>query len=871
MPQVAWVQLLGSIGEILGWAAALSMLLLVCILLMRIVSDLASSAPAAAQRRGPDEAASSVSAEQPPSSSDAISAGEHGTTSVAQLSDEPVADASPKRPDERPELALRKAIDHVLRVRRDAKQQLERVSEQLRQEVQPRIAKFATWIKSSPIGRNHRVQDVLCELEQRIAEVRALLDRSIERLSRQDYTVAVVGFARVGKTTFLQSLTGLDSDVLPVGNRGVVTGVRVLIRSIRSDEEPTPTVEYHTEDSLLSGVVAPFCDALKIKRPKTLWDFLDTNYEDEEVVAHIHDYEGAGYLAQLRNIQKAVRRYKHKLGQGEQSISLSHASKYISKEADHRWAVVRSVTVDCPMPLLQDAPVTIVDTAGLGELAPPHREQLLEVLGKTANLVLMIRLPKETGDHWSQHDAHLLDMVQRKLEAVGADTPLVLIVNQTPGNRHLMESFVNDVRKHTEDQQILTLDYASPQAVQSRISEVIEAHVHHGGTGIDLSSLHRRLVDCAHKAGRCLDCLTAIARDTAPKQEQLRRKVDNLLGRLETSLRRLEEDLNPEATTPGKHSVDASVILRSPEAELDVAIPKKEELRAEFRRRGGPTAGSAVVGFALDRARAWLASRLEQVLCRELRWRGLKLREEVTTALRALPELRDALQNTHDEGRNDLEALARDLRANGAPTLAQALDHFIRRLLCGRDELHLRLRPLLEGLSYEYLCRTLPQPESRVAGSAQVSAPVAVAALVGPSETASGRAQQKLLESLGDRISGTLHGSTWTQADLIRKAVQSQMKLVLRVVADELTRLLNYDAPWWLFLSVKDLADRWLDPCTEPEWLDWVSHRYWILWPDKYLDLEALQQAVGTIRILLDSLASAIVSPAHDATNKDAA
>ena len=67
---------------------------------------------------------------------------------------------------------------------------------------------------------------------------------------------------RQGKSTFLQSLSGLTDDEIPACKGGACTAVRSKI--YHHDGETRATVTLHSEDSFLKEVIAPYYKDLNL-------------------------------------------------------------------------------------------------------------------------------------------------------------------------------------------------------------------------------------------------------------------------------------------------------------------------------------------------------------------------------------------------------------------------------------------------------------------------------------------------------------------------------------------------------------------------------------------------------------------------------
>ncbi|MGY1669422.1 hypothetical protein [Geodermatophilus sp. SYSU D00710] len=86
------------------------------------------------------------------------------------------------------------------------------------------------------------VSQALNHLDAELAECQGLTTR----MSRPTLTVGAVGLARMGKSRFLQSLTGLTAREIPDSSGGFCTGVTSLIRPGTRVEA---SVTFHSDSS----------------------------------------------------------------------------------------------------------------------------------------------------------------------------------------------------------------------------------------------------------------------------------------------------------------------------------------------------------------------------------------------------------------------------------------------------------------------------------------------------------------------------------------------------------------------------------------------------------------------------------------------
>lgn len=124
-------------------------------------------------------------------------------------------------------------------------------------------------------------------LENKLDALRKELERLHQRFSRESIQIALIGYARKGKSCFLQSVSGLDDDVIPTSSLTDCTGAVSIIEN--SVGPFSLDLEYYT--------VPEFLDAVNTK----LKEYFGNRYR----VASLDDVERLrGNIAEVDNLQK---------------------------------------------------------------------------------------------------------------------------------------------------------------------------------------------------------------------------------------------------------------------------------------------------------------------------------------------------------------------------------------------------------------------------------------------------------------------------------------------------------------------------------------------------------------------------------------
>jgi len=131
-----------------------------------------------------------------------------------------------------------------------------------------------------------QLENDLTDCRSQLRDCWADLEQLCSRFSRNTFNIGIVGNAGQGKSTFLQTLTGLSNDEIPAAP-GVqhCTGAPSIIVN---DTEVFAEVEFYTVEEFLKNVIRPFYDELKLENPpESLQEFRRNTLQEKEFGAYI--------------------------------------------------------------------------------------------------------------------------------------------------------------------------------------------------------------------------------------------------------------------------------------------------------------------------------------------------------------------------------------------------------------------------------------------------------------------------------------------------------------------------------------------------------------------------------------------------------
>ncbi|GAA2991833.1 hypothetical protein [Actinokineospora diospyrosa] len=433
----------------------------------------------------------------------------------------------------------------------------------------------------------HAVRDELVASAQVAAEeVEALLEsfeRFATRLLRSTINVGVSGSARVGKSTLLQTISGLADNEIPTGADIPVTAVRSRI--FHSDTRSRALVSFHTYASLRDEVLAGYHRDLGLPpAPATLEAFRAFPYPQrpEDLPGGEPSPTSVVLLRRLLAMRDALPSYEDLLTGDEREIPLSELRPFIAYptheermrpgHGDHRYLAVRDARIECPFPHADVRHLGVLDLPGLGELMVGAEAHHVDGLRDEVDAVVMVVRASATTAYLRESDARTLTLLQESRGGVSTARDFVFILvndvavdrSRLAALRHEIDLKIND---GVPDQyfQVLQADAANHGAVAAGVLGPLLAHLAERLPVMD-AQIHAAVSDSASGLATRIE---AIARTAMAHAERVRRsagvvdeglqdRVNTLRGHLARDLTALVADISAKyASTEDGEYADA--------------------------------------------------------------------------------------------------------------------------------------------------------------------------------------------------------------------------------------------------------------------------------------------------------------------------
>jgi hypothetical protein len=588
------------------------------------------------------------------------------------------------------------------------------------------------------------------EAREGAAEAVRLLRVLEARLARETVNVGVSGQARVGKSTLLQSVSGLGDDQIPTGQALPVTAVRSRI--FHAPDLRRATLRLHSFDTFATDVVAPYHAELDIAGlPATPDEFRSWPYPSPRPPGSPASDANGGrveglrltaapddapadrpswvtMLNRLRAMQASFPTYEHDLTGGERVLPLEELRPWVAYPTNaeeqapgtvaRRYLAVRDVRIDCPFPHAQVRHLGIVDLPGLGEFAARADQHHVGGLQNEVDAVLMVKRPVEGMAYWGDADARALDLIDSARGFVDRRDFVFLVLN-TGGTADALVTALRDhvrgqVNSGVADQffQVLECDAADTGDVFARVLSPVLAHLAArmpamdaaavAGTRAELHATTQRIGTLADDLRRVLASVAqssgSVAEDLDLRSRRLRQDLSaalvGLVGELRAQARAAGED--QAYTDAVEHAYAATRGWITGGLGTGEQAWRDEALRSMTVDRNS----SRYAGDELNRVRVEISSSFEEIdvyfaaRVRALWDRVAQILRDHTGAL---------LGSDATSGEDALRRFAALLAdaSEPCPRLRRAVEQLLTVRLDYRSQLHPRVRAELDGLTLQ--------------------------------------------------------------------------------------------------------------------------------------------------------------------------
>ena len=345
-------------------------------------------------------------------------------------------DASGRDQKQAPDIAARLAEIVADRKRRADDLEAERSADRVRSRALRDLADRAEEIAAEQTGELAsaigRLSAAAAEASTALADGVAKVDALTARWRSGRVTVGVAGVARQGKSTLLQSVSGLSGDLIPADDGLPLTGARSQI--VARPGPAAARVEFLSEAEFLRTVVGGFYSRLNLGPPPTWSQFMDgpPPLPEGSTAADRTGYEN------LRTVRGKADAVRPLLGAPPRDVPVGEVRSYILKRDGDRdlaaYLAVKQMTLLTPFPSIASPHVSLIDLPGLGDLSMDFAATLLDTTRREVDAVVYVKMPSKDGDQWSETDVAVFDVVERAMRPRSLPESMTVLLNLNGSN-----------------------------------------------------------------------------------------------------------------------------------------------------------------------------------------------------------------------------------------------------------------------------------------------------------------------------------------------------------------------------------------------------------------------------------------------------
>jgi hypothetical protein len=312
------------------------------------------------------------------------------------------------------------------------------------------------------------------------------------RFSRNTVNIGVSGEARQGKSTTLQSFSGLSETQIPTGEGLPVTAVRSEIFNSDSDYA---TIRFKTQNSFISEYIKPHLDVINERLDKkiTIDDIGDLQrVQLPDNLGNNVDSIASNSLRSLQDAQEALGTYKVYLTGETKTIRLDELRKFVaypdndeikSGNAERAHLAVDEVKIFCKLPSVGSAKIGLVDLPGLGEISNSVAKMHTGGLEDGIDQIVLIMKPTQEEGYAKTGISRNVDQLREIQKGIKRRSDLITAaINITAGAEKSVETLADDFERRINGAQesdkikvekYIAIDFVSVSDLFEKILEKI--------------------------------------------------------------------------------------------------------------------------------------------------------------------------------------------------------------------------------------------------------------------------------------------------------------------------------------------------------------------------------------------------------------
>ena len=262
-------------------------------------------------------------------------------------------------------------------------------------------------------------------------------DNLMKRFSRDSINISVVGRAGQGKSTLLQSISGLSNEIIPASDGADCTGAKSVI--LNRPGKTSARIVYYSEDELVacirkylielksSSITINSAASIPMINLTEVQNNMEPNQKSRSRFEHLRKYIShySDYSCYIGTVKDNIT--------DESEIRRYVAQYDIEDNPTFIYLAVKEAQIFTEFPIKDAGRIMLVDTIGLGDTSLGIRDHMLDTLFKDSDAALGLRRPDAKRDALIEEDDDLLDLLADKLTGRAANKWLFYVLNVSEG------------------------------------------------------------------------------------------------------------------------------------------------------------------------------------------------------------------------------------------------------------------------------------------------------------------------------------------------------------------------------------------------------------------------------------------------------
>ncbi len=420
--------------------------------------------------------------------------------------------------------------------------------------------------------------------------------RAVEkRFERTTINIGVAGKAGTGKSTLIQTLSGLKDCHIPTGEGLSVTAVRSRITHCQSRKRAV--INFYSKIEFCVEVLKPYFVAAGLESimPDSIEEFASLRLPSEE------DYKAQKnnsvhqepYFKRIIKIQKSLPQFVEFLTGAEKEYDLTEIKPFVSyptdaeeatNKCDRRHLAVKDVLIEHPFPFTQIENVAFLDLPGLGPAIPPETLRYDETYKTEVDLVLLVTRPvgvRHEFDKWETETLHLLEKATRKNDntrIISRGDFTLIVLNRGGADEKAVNTLKNSIESEVSEYPVLVSDVKKPELLDSEVTTPVLEHLKRALDKMDNAYWSESTASVENFVERCEKLIEELKASLGKYSPQYRsgnkivQDAEKLSGKISVELKNLIDEYKNSADSESDEAFEAEVEKTAEEVEQWIKI-----------------------------------------------------------------------------------------------------------------------------------------------------------------------------------------------------------------------------------------------------------------------------------------------------------